>query len=116
MQIWALRLRLEKQPTDLWRRHHYMRDGAPGGQARGNLMKLGASESELPLAYPFRGGKDYPFVLFRLAGSAYRLDEMKEAREKIHKLSRLLEAALDTALVLVIGYALILLSQSQPFF
>jgi hypothetical protein len=24
---WALRSRLEKQPTDLRRRHHYMRDG-----------------------------------------------------------------------------------------
>src|SRR6266481_5071475 len=27
-QIWALRSRLEKQPTDLRRQHHYMRDGA----------------------------------------------------------------------------------------
>jgi hypothetical protein len=27
-QIWALRSRLEKQPTDLRRHHHYMRDGA----------------------------------------------------------------------------------------
>src|SRR6202790_3136448 len=26
-QIWALRSRLEKQPTDLRRRHYYMRDG-----------------------------------------------------------------------------------------
>jgi fibronectin-binding autotransporter adhesin len=26
-QIWALRSRLEKQPTDLRRRHHYLRDG-----------------------------------------------------------------------------------------
>jgi hypothetical protein len=26
-QIWALRSRLEKQPTDLRRHHHYMRDG-----------------------------------------------------------------------------------------
>ena len=47
--------------------------------------------------------------------TAYTLDEMKEAREKTHKLPRLLEAALDTALVSVIGYALILLSQSHPF-
>src|SRR5215471_21456606 len=30
IQIWALRSRLEKQPTDLRRRHHYMRDGALG--------------------------------------------------------------------------------------
>src|SRR5208283_2776339 len=29
-QIWALRSRLEKQPTDLRRRHHYMRDGTLG--------------------------------------------------------------------------------------
>jgi hypothetical protein len=29
-QIWALRSRLEKQPTDLRRRHHYLRDGALG--------------------------------------------------------------------------------------
>ena len=28
IQIAALRSRLEKQPTDLRRRHHYMRDGA----------------------------------------------------------------------------------------
>jgi hypothetical protein len=27
-QVWALRSRLEKQPTDLRRRHHYLRDGA----------------------------------------------------------------------------------------
>ena len=27
-QIWALRSRLEKQPTDLRRRHHCLRDGA----------------------------------------------------------------------------------------
>ena len=26
-QIWALRSRIEKQPTDLRRHHHYMRDG-----------------------------------------------------------------------------------------
>jgi hydroxymethylpyrimidine pyrophosphatase-like HAD family hydrolase len=31
-QIWALRSRLEKQPTDLRRRHHYMRDGTLGHQ------------------------------------------------------------------------------------
>jgi ABC-type sugar transport system substrate-binding protein len=28
IQIWALRSRLEKQPTDLRRHHHYLRDGA----------------------------------------------------------------------------------------
>ena len=34
-QIWALRSRLEKQPTDLRRRHHYLRDGtlAPASSA-----------------------------------------------------------------------------------
>ena len=29
-QIWALPSRLEKQPTDLRRRHHYLRDGTLG--------------------------------------------------------------------------------------
>jgi hypothetical protein len=29
-QIWALRSRLDKQPTDLRRRHHYLRDGTLG--------------------------------------------------------------------------------------
>ncbi len=33
-QIWALRSRLEKQPTDLRRHHHYMRDGALGSPIR----------------------------------------------------------------------------------
>ena len=92
-----------------------MRDGALGGQARGNLMKWGRPIG-ITSRLSFRGRKNYPLVLFRLAGSAVKLDEMKEAKEKTHKLSRLLEAALDTALVLVIGYALILLSQSQPLF
>ena len=27
IQIWALRSRVDKQPTDLRRHHHYMRDG-----------------------------------------------------------------------------------------
>ena len=93
-----------------------MRDGALGGQAGGNLMKWGGVQSGITSRLSFRGRKNYPLVLFRLAGSAVKLDEMKEAKEKTHKLSRLLEAALDTALVLVIGYALILLSQSQPLF
>src|ERR1700680_3243983 len=38
-QIWALRSRLEKQPTGLRRHHHYMRDGAcahGGGRWRRN--------------------------------------------------------------------------------
>ncbi len=63
-----------------------------------------------------RGRKNHPLVPFRIAGSAYKLDEMKAARNTTYKLSRLLEAALDTALVIVIGYALILLSQSQGLF
>jgi hypothetical protein len=41
---------------------------------------------------------------------------MKAARKRTNKLSRLLEAALDTALMIVLGYGLILLSHSQaPF-
>jgi hypothetical protein len=33
IQIWALRSRLEKQPTDLRRHHRYMRDGALGSSS-----------------------------------------------------------------------------------
>jgi len=38
IQIWALRSRLEKQPTDLRRRHHYMRDGTLGEERTGNSL------------------------------------------------------------------------------
>jgi hypothetical protein len=41
---------------------------------------------------------------------------MKAVSKQTNKLSRLLEAALDMALVIVIGYALIVLAQSQPLF
>src|SRR5262245_42260286 len=37
IQIWALRSRLEKQPTDLRRCHHYMRDGTLGPGAKAGL-------------------------------------------------------------------------------
>src|SRR5271165_2900354 len=76
IQIWALRSRLEKQPTDLRRRHHYMRDGALGGQARSNLMKWGASNRNY-LSLILSRQENYPLVLFRLAGSADKFDEMK---------------------------------------
>ena len=39
IQIWALRSRLEKQPTDRRRRHHYLRDGTLG-QCRENSACL----------------------------------------------------------------------------
>ena len=42
--------------------------------------------------------------------------EMKAARKRRSKPSPLLEAALDAALVIVVGYALILLSQFQTIF
>jgi len=41
---------------------------------------------------------------------------MKAAGKRTDKLSRVQEAAFDTALVIVVGYALILLSQSQALF
>jgi hypothetical protein len=41
---------------------------------------------------------------------------MKAARKRTSKPSPLLEAALDAALVIVVGYALILLSQFQTLF
>jgi hypothetical protein len=53
-------------------------------------------------------------VLFNLAGAAYKFDEMKATRKRAYKLSALLEAEL--VLVIVVGYALILLSQSQALF
>ena len=44
------------------------------------------------------------------------LAEMKAARKKTSKESRLQEVAFDAAIVIVIGYALILLSQSGVLF
>ena len=41
---------------------------------------------------------------------------MKEANKRKHRLSRLVEVVLDAALLIVIGYALVLLSQSQVLF
>jgi hypothetical protein len=41
---------------------------------------------------------------------------MKAARKRTPKRSPLLEAAFDAALVIVVGYALILLSQFQALF
>jgi hypothetical protein len=41
---------------------------------------------------------------------------MKAANKTKQRLSRLLEVALDAALLIVIGYALVLLSQSQVLF
>jgi hypothetical protein len=48
IQIWALRSRLEKQPTDLRRRHYYMRDGALALQeARGELERFGQQRASV---------------------------------------------------------------------
>jgi hypothetical protein len=58
----------------------------------------------------------HPLVPFRALDDGYRLIEMKAANKRKHRLSRLLEVALDTALLIVIGYALVLLSQSQVHF
>jgi hypothetical protein len=41
---------------------------------------------------------------------------MKADNKRKRRLARLLEVALDAALLIVIGYALILLSQSQALF
>jgi len=40
---------------------------------------------------------------------------MKAIRKRAYELSPLLEGALDMVLVIVVGYGLILLSQSQAF-
>src|SRR5208283_173501 len=41
-KIWALRSRLEKQPTDRRRRHHYLRDGALAARRLTREQKEGA--------------------------------------------------------------------------
>jgi RNA-binding protein YhbY len=41
---------------------------------------------------------------------------MKADNKRKHHLARLLEVALNAALLIVIGYALVLLSQSQALF
>jgi hypothetical protein len=55
---------------------------------------------------------------FYFASLDPRIDlmKMKAVSKQTNKLSRLLEAALDSALVVVIGYALILLAQSPALF
>jgi hypothetical protein len=53
-QIWVLRSRLEKQPTDLRRRHHHWRDGAPGRRFPGQLRRGGSDERN------FAGNARYP--------------------------------------------------------
>jgi hypothetical protein len=58
----------------------------------------------------------HPLVLFRPLEDGYSLDKMKAANKTKQRLSRLLEVALDAALLIVIGYALVLLSQSQVLF
>ena len=54
-QLWALRSRLEKQPTDLRRRHHYMRDGTLVSNLKGPV-----TDCTLPgktfIWLPFAGG------------------------------------------------------------
>src|SRR5437868_3843853 len=60
---YARRSRLEKQPTDLWRWHHYMRDGTPGwtlrfGSRFQRLFWIGAVPRPSGLGYhetPLRG-------------------------------------------------------------
>jgi hypothetical protein len=58
----------------------------------------------------------HPLVPFRPLEVGSRLIEMKAANKRKHRQSRLLEVALDMALLIVIGYALVLLSQSQVLF
>ena len=53
IQIWALRSRLEKQPTDLRRRHHYMRDGTLGSEERSLTRNSSTQLTVLPVARRF---------------------------------------------------------------
>jgi hypothetical protein len=78
--------------------------------------------SERSLTFPKRGADPFELGNIILSFHFARLDphlssqEMKAARKRTSKPSPLLEAALDAALVIVVGYALILLSQFQTVF
>jgi hypothetical protein len=68
------------------------------------------------LANPFEVRKITHWFYFGWLDPRISWTEMKAARKRTSKLSRLLEAALDAALVIAVGYALILLSLSQALF
>jgi hypothetical protein len=70
----------------------------------------------LPPADSFEPEKIILWFHFAYLKPRIRLGEMKAARKKTGKPSRLLEVAIDVAMVIVIGYALILLSQSKVLF
>ena len=74
IQIWALRSRLEKQPTDLRRRHHYMRDGAldvrlPGLSGLDLQRELTHSGIQLPIIFMTAHG-DIPTTVRAMKGGA----------------------------------------------
>jgi hypothetical protein len=70
----------------------------------------------LPPADSFESKKIILWFHFAQLKPRISLAGMKPARKKTSKPSRLLEVALDVAMVIVIGYALILLSQSKVLF
>jgi hypothetical protein len=67
-------------------------------------------------ADPFELGNIILSFHFARLDPHLRSQEMKAARKRTSKPSPLLEAALDAAQVIVVGYALILLSQFQTVF
>ena len=86
-QIWALRSRLEKQPTDLRRRHHYLRDGTlaqklffcevestdpSANRVPGSLTALKKSLYRVRIRNP---GRDEPLVVLLFPGKTARGQE-----------------------------------------
>jgi hypothetical protein len=70
----------------------------------------------LLLAYSFEVGKIILWFYLTWLEPRISSTKMKATRTRAHYLSQVLEAALDMGFVIVIGYGLILLSQSQALF
>jgi hypothetical protein len=114
-------------PAGILRRAAGDRVSHGGHRAKEDFLKIIAGTSWLLSLQKTRTTDEddhYPFELEKITLWFYfaQLDprisstEMKAARKRTNKLSRLLQAALDTALMIVLGYGLILLSHSQaPF-
>jgi hypothetical protein len=65
-QIWALRSRLEKQPTDLRRRHHYLRDGTLGADRESVKLPYKIETDQESVGFPC------PNLNAAIAGGAQR--------------------------------------------
>ena len=77
VQIWALRSRLEKQPTDLRRCHHYMRDGTRAPFFFSLFLGLACSNAEPALRWAADPNSNAPYTFYNsgktLAGFEYEI-------------------------------------------